>query len=125
MRRTETAEIALLPTGVVLTRIDAGAAQTLDNARDNLHGSIAECQGQKRPLLVDISRCQPLPPEVRHFYSGKLLTDSFLALGLLIEASPFGRMMGNVYLRVARPGIPTRLFSDEEDALGWLRDFAR
>ncbi len=123
MRRTATAHIELLPSGVVRTRIDAGAAQSLKDARDNLHGSIAECEGRRRPLLVDIMRCQPLQAEVRHFYSGKLLNDSFLALGMLVEASPVGRMMGNVYLRVARPGIPTRLFSDEDEALRWLSGF--
>ncbi|MGZ3442224.1 MAG: DUF7793 family protein [Polyangia bacterium] len=29
-------------------------------------------------------------------------------------------MMGNIYLRVARPGVPTRLFPDEASALAWL-----
>jgi hypothetical protein len=29
-------------------------------------------------------------------------------------------MMGNVYLRVARPGIPAQLFLDEPRAIGWL-----
>ena len=41
-------------------------------------------------------------------------------LALLVEASPFGRMFGNVYLRIANPGVPTRLFSDETEAAGWL-----
>ena len=123
MRSTPTAEIELLDTGIVRTRIAAGAVQTLRDAHDNLHGSIAECAGHKRPLLVDISRCRPLEPEVRHFYTGELLLGSFLALGLLIEASPFGRMMGNVYLRIARPGIPTRLFAAEPEAMAWLREF--
>ena len=41
-------------------------------------------------------------------------------MALLIEASPFGRIMGNVYLRIARPGIPSRLFSEEADAAEWL-----
>ena len=125
MLRTATAEIVLLPSGVVRTRIQAGAAQSLKDAGENLHGSIAASGGRKRPLLVDIARCQPLTPEVRHFYSGELLVDSFLALALLIEATAFGRMMGNVYLRVARPGIPTRLFSQEPEALRWLGGFLR
>ena len=30
-------------------------------------------------------------------------------------------MMGNVYLRIARPGIPTQLFAEEKAALEWLR----
>jgi hypothetical protein len=29
--------------------------------------------------------------------------------------------MGNVYLRVANPGIPTRMFDKEPKALAWLR----
>jgi hypothetical protein len=41
-------------------------------------------------------------------------------MALLNEASPFGRIMGNVYLRIARPGIPTMLFSDEAAAVEWL-----
>src|SRR5438094_93234 len=89
------------PTARVLR---TGARQSLEDARDNLAASIAATAGKKRPLLVDISRCEPLEPPVRHYYTGKLLIDSFSALGLLIEISPFGRMMGNVYLRVARPG---------------------
>jgi hypothetical protein len=41
-------------------------------------------------------------------------------MALLIDASPFGRMMGNIYFRIARPGIPTRLFTDPELAKAWL-----
>jgi hypothetical protein len=118
---TSTAEVELRPDGIVLTRIKRGVQQSLDDARENLMASVAATGGQKRPLLVDISSCLPLEPAVRHYYTGKLLVDSFSALGLLIEASPFGRMMGNVYLRVARPGIPTRLFADEPSAFDWLQ----
>jgi hypothetical protein len=119
--RTATAEVSTLPEGIVITRIDAGAKQSLDDARQNLALTIAACQGHRRPLLVDISRCAPLEPEVRHFYTGEVLVKSFLALGLLVEASPFGRTVGNIYLRVARAGIPTKLFTDEPEALLWLR----
>jgi hypothetical protein len=118
--QTPTAVIDLLTAGIVRTRIRPGAAQSLDDARQNLAASISTSGGAKRPLLVDISACQPLDPEVRHYYSGRLLVESFSALGLVIESSPFGRMMGNVYLRVARPGIPTQLFTDEPSALAWL-----
>ena len=119
--RTSTAEVTLRSDGIVVTRIDAGVQQSLDQARENLATTIAACAGTRRPLLVDISRCRPLEPEVRHYYTGEVLVESFLALALLVEATPFGRTMGNIYLRVARPGIPTRLFATEEQALAWLR----
>ena len=107
----------------VVIRIHPGAEQTLADARENLAATAAMCAGKRWPLLSDISRGVPLDPEVRHFYSGKQLTDHFVAQSLVVEATPFGRVVGNVYLRVARPGIPTRLFSSEPDALAWLRTF--
>src|SRR5256885_17065687 len=109
MQHTRTAQVLLHDDGVVIARIQEGAKQSIEDARVTLAAAIAETGGARRPLLVDISRCRPLEPEVRHYYTGRLLVDAFSALGLLIEATPFGRMMGNVYLRVARPGVPTRL----------------
>lgn len=120
MIRTSTATISLDDRGLVITKVDADVAQSLADARENLAATIALCAGVRKPMLVDISRCRPLEPEVRHFYSGAVLVESFCALGLLIEASPFGRTMGNIYLRIARPGIPTKLFTDESAALSWL-----
>ena len=35
----------------------------------------------------------------------------------------FVAWVANVYLRVARPGIPTRLFTDEDDAIEWLTGY--
>jgi hypothetical protein len=121
---TRTAEITVLDDGCVVTRIRSDATQTPLDASENLNRTIEACGGQRRPLLVDISRARPLEPEVRHFYMGSILTRSFLALGVLTGASPFGLMMANVYLRIARPGIPTQLFVDEQVALAWLRKFA-
>lgn len=123
MTRTPTAEIALRDEGIVVTRIEAGVQQSLAHAKVNLAATVDACGRRKRPLLVDISRCLPLEPAVRHYYTGEVLIASFLALALVVEATPFGRMMGNIYLRVARPGVPTRLFPDEAGALAWLRTF--
>ncbi|MGZ3405826.1 MAG: DUF7793 family protein [Polyangia bacterium] len=123
MTLTPTAEIAMRAEGIIVTRIEAGVQQSLADARLNLAATVEACGRQKRPLLVDISRCRPLEPEVRHFFTGEVLVESFLALALVVEATPFGRMMGNIYLRVARPGVPTRLFPDEASALAWLNAY--
>jgi hypothetical protein len=120
MPETKTARIALNDHGLLIVRIKDGARQLLPDAKENLATAVAETQGQRRPLLIDIRKAQPLEADARHHYSGQTLVERFSALALLIDGSPFGRMMGNVYLRIARPGIPTRLFSDEARALEWL-----
>jgi hypothetical protein len=123
MIETNTARIELRDKELLIVRIKDGAYQSLADARENLATAMAEGQNRRRPLLVDIRTAQPLEAEVRHFYSGQVLIDGFSALALLVDATPFGRMMGNVYLRIARPGIPTQLFSDEARAIAWLSGY--
>jgi hypothetical protein len=120
MPETKTAQIALNDDGLLIVRIKDGAHQSLADAKENLSLAVSETRGERRPLLIDIRSAQPLEADARHHYSGQTLVERFSALALLIESSPFGRMMGNVYLRIARPGIPTQLFSDEARALDWL-----
>lgn len=120
--RTRTASVSR-GHGYVVTRIDADASQTVADADENLAATIAACGTTQCPLLLDISRCLPLASEVRDRYSDQRLLASFAAIAILIEASALGRMMGNVYLRIARPPIPTRLFTDEASAIAWLRGF--
>ena len=123
MPHTRTAQIDLNAQGLVIVRICDAAHQSLDDAKENLATAVSETAGARRPLLIDIREARPLDADARHHYSGQTLLDCFSALALLVEASPFGRMMGNVYLRVARPGIPTQLFADETKALKWLREY--
>jgi hypothetical protein len=120
MPDTKTARIQLSSIGVLTVRINEGATQSLADAQENLAIAVSETGGIRRPLLIDIRRALPVDAAARHHYSGQTLAEAFSALALLVEASPFGRMMGNVYLRIAQPGIPTRLFTDEAQAMEWL-----
>ena len=120
MQDTRTARIGLSEDGLVIVRVHNGAYQSLDDAKENLAASMSQSNGRRRPLLVDIRGAQPLDADVRHHYSGQTLVDAFSAMAILVETSPLGRMMGNVYLRVARPGIPTQLFGEEARAFEWL-----
>lgn len=125
MPDTKTAHISLSDRGLVLVRIRRGARQSLTDAGENLATAVAETAGWRRPLLVDIRGAQPLAADVRRQYSGQTVVNAFSALALLVEAGGLGLMMGNVYLSVARLAIPTRLFTEEAQALEWLNGFVR
>ena len=121
MQETRTAVVTRNGDDVITVRIRAGARQSLADAEDNLSAALAQCSGGRCPLLVDIREAVPLDVEVRRYYSGPVL-GGFKAMALLIHASPLGRMIGNIYLRVANTGIPTRLFTEERAALEWLKN---
>lgn len=48
--------------------------------------------------------------------------ERILAAGLL-STSTFNRVIGNFYLYVNQPDIPTKLFKDQESAIHWLKKF--
>jgi hypothetical protein len=82
---------------------------------------VRAAENRRCRLLIDIRKATLISAEVRHYYGGEKLTQWFSAMALLVEGSPMGKVMGNLYLRIARPGVPTRLFSDEVKAIKWLR----
>lgn len=101
----------------------------MEDAKENVAVSVELGGGKRRsPLVVNITRTAPLSSEVRHYYAGGALADNFTALGLVVEDSPFGRMLGEVffgmidrvYRRDNEAGIRTRVFTDEESAVAWL-----
>ncbi len=120
---TRTATVRLAPDGIVEVRIAAGLLQSVEDAETNLDAATRAGGGVVRPILVDVSVAVPLSPEARRLYSGRRLLDAFTALALLVQANPLGRMMGNIYFRIAKPGIPIRLFNNELHARAWLRSF--
>jgi hypothetical protein len=118
------AKVFLRDDGVVVARIHPGVRQTIEIARANLRAAIAMRGPKLRPILVDIQGAEPLAPEVRREYTGDVVGTAFSAIAILIEGNLFGRMIGNIYLRVATLALPTQLFADEESALVWLRRYA-
>ena len=119
VRSTRTARVEKTPEGIVVTRILAEVRQSVNDAVENISASAEVCGGRRAPIVVDLRQAQPLDAETRHYYSGKQLTDFFTSLAILVPIGAFGKMMGNLYLRVANPGIPSRLFDSEREAIDW------
>jgi hypothetical protein len=123
MVETRTALIHRAHFGIVMVRVKKDVLQSLDDAAKNLAAAILETGGQRRPLLIDIRAAIPLEDDVRRKYSGPIVVEHFSALGLVVDDGPFGRMMGNLYFRVAELGIDTQLFADEGVAIAWLLEY--
>jgi hypothetical protein len=119
VRQTRTARVERTSNGIVITRILAEVQQSINDAVENVSVSAEACGGQRAPIIVDLRQAMALDAETRHYYSGKRLTDFFTSVAILVPAGAFGKMMGNLYLRVANPGIPSKLFDSETEALQW------
>jgi hypothetical protein len=107
--------------GCVLAQVRASIVQTMADAQENLATAIAARGGRRCPLVLDLSKCEPLPSAVRRYYSAERVVEAFSALAVVVGVTPFGRTLANLYLRITRADIPTRLFTSTEEAIGWAR----
>ena len=107
---------------IILARYRAGAEETLDDARANVALCLRRNAGGRRPLLVDLRQVKTQTAEARAYLAGAEGLRVSQAVGLLI-GSPVSRVVGNLYLGLNKPTIPTRLFTSEEEAQAWLRGF--
>jgi hypothetical protein len=119
LRNTRTARVERTSDGIVITRVLPDVQQNLNDAMENVSVSAEVCGGKRAPIVVDLRQAMPLDAETRHYYTGKQLTDSFTSVAILVAIGAFGKMMGNIYLRVANPGIPAKLFDSEAAAIYW------
>jgi hypothetical protein len=123
VRNTRTVRVEKTAEGIVITRVLPEVRQSLNDAIENLSVSAEACGGQRAPIVIDIRNAVPLDAETRHYYTGKQLTDFFTSIAILVQVGSFGKMVGNIYLRVANPGIPSKLFDSEAEAIQWSTQY--
>jgi hypothetical protein len=108
--------------GIVRAIVPPGAEDTLAKAKDSLKRIAKTGRGIPRPVLVDIRWIKSATLEARRFWGSDALKGVVTATALLV-ASPVSRVMGNFYIGINRMRVPTRMFTDEPEALEWLKGF--
>ncbi|MBL7892483.1 MAG: hypothetical protein JNL63_07630 [Bacteroidia bacterium] len=85
--------------------------------------AVRKISGDKlRPLLVDIREIKSIDKPARDHFAMHGRQAGVCAIGMLIR-SPLSKVIGNFFLGINRPPVPTRLFNSEAKALDWLRKF--
>lgn len=76
------------------------------------------CKGKPHVLLAVAGKRTSATKEVRE-YSSKNIPEGRVAEGIIIKSLPV-RLMGNVYINFNKPGVPTKMFEEEQSAEEWL-----
>ncbi len=95
---------------------------TKSKARDMIDFRLSMCGGKSFPFFADVTRVKSIDREAREEFSNGKGIEMMSACALLIK-SPVSQIMGNFFMMVNKPHIPTRLFTSAKDALEWLNKF--
>ncbi|OFY83479.1 MAG: hypothetical protein A3F72_06010 [Bacteroidetes bacterium RIFCSPLOWO2_12_FULL_35_15] len=79
-------------------------------------------KGKIYPLLSNIKSLKNTTKEARDFMASEKGCEGVIAAAVLINSS-VGSMIGNFFIFINKPLVPTKLFTNEEEAKKWLKSF--
>lgn len=110
-----------LKDGLVYCKYAAALDLTLDVAKFCVESRIFFTKGKPSVLLVDMKGIKSTSKEARNYMA--TIGTTLVTAAALVTGSPFNNALANLFLRVNKPAIPTRLFDNEDDARQWLLPF--
>lgn len=105
----------------ILYSISKPVPRTLENTKEtfdmveNLVGNRKVC------VLADIAKLQPMDKETREYVAN--ITPKFFKAYAIISTSALGRMITNIFITLKPSSVPTKFFSNEQEAKKWLNQF--
>jgi len=94
---------------------------SLDVARAVVESRIYFAKGRSFPLLVDMRGIKSTTREARTYLA--TIGCTLVTAGALITGSVFNRTLGNIFLTIDKPLVPSKLFTSEDKARTWLSGF--
>jgi tyrosine-protein phosphatase YwqE len=120
---TKTAEISYDSLSRLLrVKILPGAEIELDDAIQNFKATKMLTNNDNYLVLVDGRVSLSVSREARNFASQIKADEGRIAEAFLITSTA-NKLLGNFYINVNKPVVPTKIFSSDEKALEWLESF--
>ncbi len=100
------------------------AELTLEDAKETMVAYLKLSKGKRLPLFVDTKEQKSMTRECRIYYASEESAKVASAVAIIV-GTPVSRVMGNFYLGLSNPHLPSRLFTSEQEALEWLKGFLK
>lgn len=94
---------------------------TLEIAKSCVRARLLFSKGESFALLIDMRGIKSVTPDARKYMAG--VGAILVKAGAMITGSPLNRTIGNIFLAIDKPPVPSRLFTDEQKARQWLRHY--
>jgi hypothetical protein len=106
--------------GIVRTKVKPEAEISVNDAMENTEVVTSFYVDKKYPILIDSRNIKSMTREAREHFSARGRDPKTSAFGIIIK-SPISRVVGNFFLGLNKPAVPTKLFDNEKDAVEWLK----
>ena len=118
---TKTASISYFEKNILLIKIIEDSEIDMEESKENFEATLKITEGKRFAALVDACVPVQVSPEARAFSAKKEMQENLIAQAIVVNTLA-NRLIGNFIINFNKPHSPTKLFSDRETALAWLRE---
>jgi hypothetical protein len=116
--------VSLRQDGIIEFLIKPNVTLNAADAREIVDATNEIGEGKKYPLLITAGSFSLVDTEVRYYASSPEANRFTIASAILVN-NVAQKLMGNAYIKFNQPPTPTRLFTDKNQAIGWLKTFLK
>ncbi len=93
-------------------------------AKDMVNERLKISNGVIRPLFADISELASVDIKARKYLAGEEAA-RFISAGAIRVNGLISKLAGNIFLSVDKPLVPSKLFTDRDKAIEWLKKYRK
>lgn len=105
---------------VIFWNYAPGLEMDIAIARELVQHRLEYTQGKSVYALIDVTNLKSTTKEARDFMNSREGGLKGLLGGAFLSNNVVSTLLVNLYLKVNRPAIPARFFTDRQEALIWL-----
>jgi hypothetical protein len=106
---------------ILYTECFPNSTMELEDGIESTKISLELVNNTPLPLLCDLNNVTKMTIECRNHFAGKDHARSFSKAALLVP-SPISKIIGNFFMGLNKPIKPTKLFTNREKAIEWLKE---
>lgn len=119
--KTKTAKMCI-EDGILHCKLLPNSEINLVDAKEIVNQTLKLCHGKNIPILGDLSEAKYISIESRKYLSGQEANKAASSLAIIANTM-VGKIIGNFLIGLNKPSYPVKLFTSEEKALDWLKQF--
>ncbi len=108
--------------GIVHILYKPGCVLNIANIKQLVEDRIKVSNGQTSPILIDLRNLVSSDNATRS-YLATPEAEKYLCAGAMIINNELQKLLMNLYLKIDKPRLPARVFTNKEKALEWLEQF--
>ncbi len=119
-RENEKIKFTLRPDNILHTECFPNTVMTIEDGKESTRISAEMVNYEPLPLLCDLTNVVKMSQECRTHFAGEEHAKTFSKCALIVT-NPISKIIGNFFLGLNKPLKPTRLFTNKEEGLKWLK----